>query len=155
MVQDLSVQHHRRPINDTRLRPLWVALLAIAGCSSFAPGEPELPHGAIPISPRLAYREWFTRTEQCSGTSGQFQRIQWFVVPGAETFQTEAGPKVGMWEKTGGMARIVIAGRYVDHEMVVRHEMLHHLLDREGHPSEYFTDRCRLTWETWSAASAD
>ena len=154
-MQGSSLRSHSRPIFDACLRLFWVAILAIGGCSSFSPGEPELPAGAIPISPRLEFRGWFERTEACSGISGQFQRIQWFVVPGAETFQTSAGPKVGMWEKNGGMARIVIAGRYLEHEMVVRHEMLHHLLDREGHPAEFFVTKCHLTWETWLASSAD
>jgi hypothetical protein len=77
------------------------------------------------------------------------------VVPNAETFETPAGEKVGMWEKSGNTTRIIIAGRYLDHEMVVRHEMLHHLLDREGHPQEFFAARCHLTWDTWTASVAD
>jgi len=96
------------------------------------------------------YQAWFDRTKECSGIGGQINEIQWFIVPGVETFETSAGPKVGMWEKTGGVARITIAGNYARHEMVVRHEMLHHLLDREGHPGEFFGDRCKLTWETWA-----
>lgn len=32
---------------------------------------------------------------------------------------------------------------------VVRHEMLHALLDRGDHPPEYFVSRCGLTWESW------
>ena len=45
--------------------------------------------------------------------------------------------------------RIAVAEGYVAHELVVRHEMLHALLDREGHPPLYFQQRCALTWETW------
>jgi len=100
------------------------------------------------------YQDWFGRTEACSGLDGSFQTITWYVVPNAETFETPEGPKVGMWEKSGAVTRIIIAGRYVAHEMVVRHEMLHHLLDREGHPSEYFTARCRLTWDSWGQIAA-
>jgi hypothetical protein len=34
-------------------------------------------------------------------------------------------------------------------EMVVRHEMLHDLLDRAGHPDPPFGNPCPLTWATW------
>jgi hypothetical protein len=78
--------------------------------------------------------------------------IKWYVVPGVSTFPTAEGEKVGIRIKTGNDVRIVIAGNYVEHEMVVRHEMLHALLNRAGHPPEYFQDRCHLTWETWAAS---
>ncbi|MEZ4457948.1 MAG: hypothetical protein R2882_15585 [Gemmatimonadales bacterium] len=132
-----------------RLRGLAVAAVAFGGCSSLEPTEPALPAGAQPLSIAAQYAEWFQRTEACSGLKGQFTQIQWLVVPDADVFETAAGPKVGMWEKSGSVARIIIAGHYTNHEMVVRHEMLHHLLDREGHPAEYFESRCKLTWETW------
>ena len=147
----LSRRNRNRPIFDHRVRSLALAALVIGGCSSLAPSEVQLPEGAVPMTIRSEYQAWFAKTESCSALRGQFQALQWFVVPDAETFATPEGPKVGMWEKSGGQARIVIAGRYIGHEMVVRHEMLHHLLDREGHPSEYFVDRCHLTWESWAA----
>jgi hypothetical protein len=131
-----------------------LVLLIVGGCSSFAPTDLALPSGAVPIAAPADYTAWFARTELCSGLSGRLDQIEWYVVPGVETFATVAGPKVGMWEKSGSKARIILAGRFSDHEMVVRHEMLHHLLDREGHPANYFVDRRRLTWETWSQVSS-
>ena len=59
-----------------------------------------------------------------------------------------------MWERDQQGARIVLAGNYENSEMAVRHEMLHHLLDRTGHPPEYFIDRCHLTWESWAGPDA-
>ena len=153
-MQTLSHPRHNRSTLVNRVRGLCLAALAFGGCSAFAPAEPELPAGAVRLDTQPQYAAWFERTEACSGLTGQFKQIQWFVVPGAETFQTSAGPKVGMWEKAGSVARIIIAGNYVGHEMVVRHEILHHLLDREGHPAEYFVNRCRLTWESWSTTYA-
>lgn len=149
-MQILSRRSHERPNSDHRGRVLALAALVIGGCSSFAPSESPLPDGAVPMVSRQEYRAWFAKTASCSRLDGQFQSLQWFVVPNAETFATPDGPKVGMWEKSGNVAKIVIAGRYAGNEMVVRHEILHHLLDREGHPSEYFVDRCHLTWESWS-----
>ena len=139
------------PASERRWRSLAVATLVIGGCSSFSPSGPALPVGAIPMAEGPEYRAWFAKTELCSGLKGQYDVVQWFVVPGAETFSTREGPKVGIWEKSGRSAKIVVAGNYSSHEMVIRHEMLHHLLDREGHPGAYFVDRCHLTWESWSA----
>ena len=129
-----------------------LAAAMIGGCAAFSPSL-ALPAGAVQIAARAEFATWFARTEACSGIRGQFQQIQWFVVPGAETFETGDGAKVRMGEKNGSATRIIIAGRYLDHEMVVRHEILHHLLDREGHPAEFFADRCHLTWETSANAN--
>ena len=96
------------------------------------------------------YLEWHAKTEHCSGRTGSFSTLRFYVVPGVETFPTRDGLKVGEWVTEGTSSRIVVAGKYQDHEMVVRHEMLHSLLRAEGHPSEYFVNRCRLTWESWN-----
>lgn len=152
-MQALSRHLHNRPSFGKAINALASLAVFVGGCSSFGPSELPLPAGAVPMVAEARYRDWFGQTEACSGLEGAFQTISWYVVPGAETFETPEGPKVGMWEKSGTTTRIIIAGRYVGHEMVVRHEMLHHLLDREGHPSEFFTARCRLTWDSWSQAA--
>jgi hypothetical protein len=95
------------------------------------------------------YQSWWAETEACSGLQGAFGRIAWFVVPGVSVFATPQGPEVGRWSRGGDGTEIVIAGEYVGNELVVRHEMLHALLDRRDHPPEYFVDRCHLTWESW------
>ncbi len=125
----------------------------ISACSSLAPNDIPLPAGAVPVAAPAIYQEWQERTEACSGLSGNFSTLQWYVVPGVETFSTDQGPKVGQWIKEGGRNKIVIAGNYQNHEMVVRHEILHSLLEREGHPPEYFVTRCHLTWESWDRAT--
>ena len=137
------------PIIEKQIRLLAASVLLIGGCSSLAPSDLELPPGAVPFAAPAIYGAWFAKTEACAGVRARFQNIQWYLVPDAATFPTAAGPKVGMWEKSGSEARIIVAGRYADNEMVVRHEMLHHVLDREGHPTEFFVDRCHLTWESW------
>jgi hypothetical protein len=38
--------------------------------------------------------------------------------------------------------------------MVVRHEMLHELMRRAGHPNPPFGNGCPLTWETWPSSQA-
>lgn len=139
-----------RPIHSSRgSLPLLAIWLVAASCASLEPGP--LPEGAVPLTAPPAYADWFERTEACAGLSGDFTAIEWYVVPDVTTFETELGDKVGLWEQTGGVTRITLAGAYTEHEMVVRHEMLHDLLGREGHPQEYFVTRCHLTWDSWAS----
>lgn len=137
----------RRPRRRAFLPALLIPLL---GCTT----EPSsaLPEGAQEFAPPATYQAWWASTEGCAEIRGNVNRIKWYVVPGVSTFPTEGGEKVGIRIKTGSDVRIVIAGNYVEHEMVVRHEMLHALLNKPGHPAEYFQDRCHLTWETWAAS---
>jgi hypothetical protein len=39
-------------------------------------------------------------------------------------------------------------------EMVVRHEMLHELIGKPGHPNPPFGQGCPLTWATWNGGAA-
>ncbi|HET9514345.1 MAG TPA: hypothetical protein VFO95_10510 [Gemmatimonadales bacterium] len=128
-----------------------IALAVIGGCTPTEPSSP-LPVGAVAFAPPSGYTVWFDRTEGCAGLSGHMETIQWYVVPEVETFMTDQGEKVGMWARRGDQEVIIIAGNYVNHEMVVRHEMLHSLLGQRGHPVEYFEQKCQLTWETWAVA---
>jgi hypothetical protein len=130
----------------------FVTLLGILGtlvaCEVLGPPDP-LPENAQQILPPVEYEGWWNTTETCSGLDGSFGEIEWYVVPGANTIPTESGPRVGVWSRSSAGTRIVLAGNYAGSELVVRHEMLHALLGRGGHPPEYFENRCRLTWETW------
>ena len=130
------------------------AVMLLASCGSLAPDD-DLPAGAEPMAAMDAYANWWSATEACAGIDGDLTRVEWYVVPGARSFQTDVGEKVGLWIKSGDRRAIVIAGEFVSHEMVVRHEMLHDLLGREGHPDEYFAGRCQLTWETWDGGKTE
>lgn len=127
----------------------------LSACSTLAPREATaLPAGAIALAAPAIYLEWYQSTEGCSGLTGEFSTVKFYVVPGVETFSTDAGQKAGEWIQDGGTNLIVIAGNYQNHEMVVRHELLHSLLRRVGHPQEYFVTKCRLTWESWDSLDA-
>jgi hypothetical protein len=126
-----------------------LALATLAGsCATDSLAGPT-PEGAVPFAPPPIYAVWFSRTEACAQRTGQLDRLEWLMVPGVDTFDTADGPQHAMWRRRGGRHQIILAGNYAHHEMVVRHEMLHALLDRSGHPAEYFEVRCGLTWETW------
>lgn len=97
------------------------------------------------MEPPAIYREWWARTEACSGLSGDFDRVEWLVVRG-ESFECRSGQCVGHWQPSH---HIYIAESWVENEMVVRHEMLHDLLNGGGHPDPPFGEGCPLTWATW------
>jgi len=132
-----------------RLAILGSAATLFLGCSTLAPETP-LPAGAMSFEPPPSYSVWWERTEACSHMEGDMGRVAWFVVPGVRTFPTESGEKVGYWSRTRSGTQIIVAGEYMQHELVVSHEILHELLGREGHPEDYFRDMCKLTWDTFS-----
>ena len=125
------------------MRRSWLGVMGVglwlgAGCAF----EPE---GAERFQPPEEYREWFTKTESCSKRSGNFDRIEWYVVPGRD-FPCSSGRCVGHWRDDHV---IYIAAQHLQEEMVVRHEMLHDLLGIAGHPDPPFGASCHLTWTSW------
>ncbi len=102
------------------------------------------------VEPPAVYRAWWAKTEACSGLTGNFDRVEWMIVPG-ESFACSSGECVGHWDPGH---KIYIASDWTHHEMVVRHEMLHDLMRRSGHPSPPFGNGCPLTWESWAASQA-
>jgi len=133
---------------------LLASALASSACATVGPSRDVLPALAVRIEAPAHFRTWFEQTEACSGLSATFEAVEWYVVPGVDSFEADGAARVGMWQRVDDKSQIVIAGNYADHEMVVSHEILHHILSREGHPSEMFTERCQLTWETWAARLA-
>ena len=126
-----------------RAHLIGLPLLAVAACG-FEPA------GDTPLKPPSLYREWWARTEACSGRTGDFDRVSWFVVDGPG-FACPGGVCAGHWESTH---RIFLAGDYRQNELVVRHEMLHELLGRPGHPDPPFGAECPLTWSSWNGNRA-
>jgi hypothetical protein len=113
-------------------------LAFLGGCGFDVAGEQ-------PMTAPDVYRVWWDKTEACSGLSGDFDRVEWLVVPG-HGFTCSSGQCAGHWESDH---RIFIAQDWAQNEMVVRHEMLHDLLGRPGHPNPPFGHGCPLTWDTW------
>lgn len=125
-------------------------LLALGACDpGLGPMSP-LPDNAVEFVPPAEYQDWWARTEVCSDGLRQPAGIVWFVVPEVSSFMTSDGEVLARWSRGTNGARIVVAGAYIGSEFVVRHEMLHALLDRGDHPAEYFVDRCALTLGSWN-----
>lgn len=117
-------------------------LLLVAACGFDVAGSESMEAPAV-------YREWWDKTEACSGLSGDFDRVEWLVVPGY-SFPCSSGQCAGHWERGH---QIYVADEWKLNEMVVRHEMLHDLLDGGGHPNPPFGEGCPLTWETWTGGA--
>jgi hypothetical protein len=114
--------------------PLLPVLLAACWLGT----EPDFPSGAVPLEPPAPYRLWWDLTQQCSGLTGEFSQVRWYVLPGAG--ELPSGHH-GYWYGAGN--RIVLAEAHVLAGGLVRHEMLHALLRGEGaHSASYFRDRC-------------
>ncbi len=140
----------RVPDPITRMPSRATLLLLAALFAGLFAGCGFEPAGDSPITPPALYREWWSKTEACSGRSGNFDRVKWFVVEGSG-FACRGGTCAGHWESSH---EIFLAGDFRNNEMVVRHEMLHELLGRPGHPDPPFGDGCPLTWSTWNADRA-
>jgi hypothetical protein len=132
-----SIARSRRVLRPLRFSA--VALATLLGACGFD------PEGSRAWEPPAVYREWWAATEACSGLSGDFDRVEWMIVPG-ESFECGSGRCVGHWDPDH---KIFIASDWTRHEMVVRHEILHELMRRSGHPNPPFGIGCPLTWETW------
>jgi hypothetical protein len=123
-----------------RPRVYWAVtlLLTVGGCGFD-------PEGDRALDPPPIYQEWWAKTEECSGLKGNFERLRWSVVEGT-SFSCSSGQCAGHWSADH---HIFLASKWVMDEMVVRHEMLHDLIGRPGHPAPPFGEGCPLTWETW------
>jgi len=133
----------RRLVLAVRLVGATGLLAALTGCGFD-------PVGDVPLDPPPIYREWFAKTEACSGRIGNFDRLRWSVIEG-HSFSCSSGECAGHWRTNH---HIFLAGDWVLDEMVVRHEMLHDILDRTGHPDPPFGEGCPLTWATWNGGAA-
>jgi hypothetical protein len=125
------------------MRRSAINLLVLALVACRAPTTP-LPSGAERFSPPAVYAEWWGLTEACSGLTGDFSAVAWYRIPNSETVPFgEGGVVNGVWEGDGN--RIILGGDDLDEGDLVRHEMLHALLQRGGHPRSMFIGRCRST----------
>lgn len=102
------------------------ALLLLACLDTFAPA------GAAPFTPPAVYREWWAALETCADISSDFDRVEWYELPGsAYPCPAYDGTCEGWWRPphTIYMARGLVTDR-----RLAEHEMLHDLLQRGDHP---------------------
>jgi hypothetical protein len=138
--------------SGTRRTALLVLLGVAVACD--APTGPlvEMPARAVAWTPPAQYRFWWSLVETCAERRGDMGSVRWYLWP-------EPGPLLlggkwynGYWWQQD--SRILLASESVDDGRVVRHEMLHQLLQLEGHPPEYFDGRCEGVVAGTGAGSA-
>ncbi len=101
----------------------WVVCLLVGCGDTFFSGTIE---DRTSFDPPASYQEWWAATESCSGRTGAFQRVEWFL---ATSIVAEG--KVGKARWAPPHEIIIVRGYEADEE-VVRHEMLHDLLGGDG-----------------------
>jgi hypothetical protein len=99
-----------------------------------------LPHSAQRFTPPEQYRAWWALTEACSGLHGDLASVAWYLLHTADTFSLEGETVNGAWY--GDPNRIVLGDSEEFDGSLVRHEMLHALLQKGTHPRQQFLGNC-------------
>jgi hypothetical protein len=125
-------------------RKLFVPLLFCAGatlivaCTNIV--EVKLPADAEQFSPPSIYSKWWQMTQACSGLTGSLAAVTWYQTSQV-VFDTESGDVIaGYWLPESN--RIVLTSSVMSDGGIVRHEMLHALIRRGGHPRGQFLGNC-------------
>jgi hypothetical protein len=102
----------------------WAALWILLACRDYGPELVDVPG---------EWRTWFAEVEACSGLRGDFDRITWAIHEEPE-------------RRDDGLVTLahidlpdhIWIARAYQNERVVKHELLHFLLQRGGHPTPPF-----------------
>jgi hypothetical protein len=125
--------------SSARLLAVALALQFVGGCRDVT-GLP-LPVDAVRMdSIPDEYRTWWSQVEACSGRRRFFGWVRWYYVPNASYFTYRGIAYDGYW--LSHPDRIVVAEALMNDAVLLRHEMLHAVLQDGDHPSEYFDRRC-------------
>ncbi len=98
------------------------------------------PSDAVSFAAPVRYRTWWALTEACSGVTGDFDAVRWYVLPAGSSFPLEGQSVNAAWFGDGN--KIVFGAGQQFASDLVRHEMLHALLRSGDHPRGQFLDQC-------------
>jgi len=113
--------------------------LALACDKATAP-DISVPPGAVSLEAPARFALWWRLTQTCAATTGNFAGVSWYVVPNSTTVTYQGKQVDAYW--IGNPDRIVLADARKNDGPIVRHEMLHALLHRNGHPRDAFLTAC-------------
>jgi hypothetical protein len=124
---------------------MWVVLV-LSGLVSLALAcgdgatAPDVPSTAVPLAAPARFALWWRLTQACSGITGDYASVSWYVVPNTTTLTFQGKQVDAYW--IGNPDRIVLADAHRNDGPIVRHEMLHALRHRDGHPRDAFLSAC-------------
>jgi hypothetical protein len=121
-------------------RVLAALLLPLTGVSCNLGIDAPTNITAESFPPPSVYARWWKMVESCSGLSGSMSAVTWYQVPVVSTFIYAGKPASGYWKSEDNS--IVVAGNGMFDGLLVRHEMLHALDRKPGHPRVDFLERC-------------
>lgn len=113
-----------------------LALLTATGACSLWPDGPFPPQGGERIAERPEYLLWWKLVEDCSGRRRRMD-VQWYTTNG-QIILHEDKQAAGLFRPYPD--RIALVDPTNGH--VARHEMLHAILERSGHPLLQFAGTC-------------
>ena len=114
---------------------LAASCLATLSCSLW---ESDFPESAVYFTPPPQWRVWWEVLESCSGRRARFDDVAWYKAPFGE-IKYEGRVAYAMWYAAGN--RIALSRDFETDELV-RHEMLHAVLQDGSHSDLYFQARC-------------
>jgi hypothetical protein len=123
-----------------QLRYLVAALCALLAGSVACAEITALPAGSESFEPPPEYELWWSMTESCSEKQGALADVQWYIVPNTTVLPGTEGEFSGEWFPQRN--RVVLTSADQHDGELVRHEMLHALLQEAGHPRSQFLERC-------------
>src|SRR5919112_6398140 len=142
-------------------RMLCAVLLLVGTSACAAPraaGAPLAPMGRSWAVPTLGlYQEWWDKTVACSGRPGKMTDVSFYAVDAPSGAIELAGEMAHAWWVRDGN-RIYLPANALSEEWLVRHEMLHALLQTSAHPTAKFVEACHLaSTQVWrdSTLAAD
>lgn len=131
------------------MRFAGVCALALASCATLgwiAPKPYVTGHPTPMVVPSLQrYQAIWATAEACTHTHGDLTRVRWQTMPG-NYFSTKDGPAIGAWESPH---TITIAVDWLTTDWVLKHEMIHDLLQQGHTPVELsviWGHFCQATW---------
>ena len=128
-----------------RFVPGILMLSSVAACAvPRAAGAPLAPVERAWEVPTLElYSDWWRKTEECSGRKADMSEVTFYAVD-APTGAIGLNGTIahGWWVRQGN--RIYLPANALGEEWLVRHEMLHALLQRGSHPTKQFVASCHL-----------
>lgn len=123
------------------IAPAVAAVLGIAACDGLV--DPPLPSDAEQFSPPVVYSTWWNMTQACSGLTGSLGAVTWYKTSEVLHDLHTGEVLVGYWASANN--GIVLTTAAVLDGGTVRHEMLHSLLRKAGHPRNQFLGKCAGT----------